>query len=665
MMKDTDFVAKLKDVAKNYKTLYVMGCFGAPMTASNKTRYTQNHEYNRQPARTAMINAASTDTFGFDCVCLIKGILWGWAGRKDRVYGGATYASNGVPDIGADTMITKCSGVSTNFSNIVPGEAVWMEGHIGVYIGDGLAVECTPKWENKVQITAVGNIGKKSGYNTRTWTKHGKLPYVEYTAKQESKPVESSEKTFTPVKGIDVSKWQGKIDWAKVKAAGIKFAMIRLGYGSSDGKSCGVDGCFEQHVRNAVAAGVDIGCYFYSYATSVAAAEKEAEYVVSVLKKYKGTFTYPVAFDLEDGTQQGLGKKVLTDMVIAFGDKIEKSGFYASLYSNLNWLTNYLDDSRLTRFDHWVAQWSSACTYKGAYGMWQSSSTGSVSGISGNVDTDTAYKDYPTVIRSNKLNGFTSATQKPTCPDAPAPVVDPTPSKPVTPTLKFAKGATVNFAGGNHYSSSNGTSGSAVKASKAKITDVYPTGKHPYHCRAVDNSGNFIAGVYGWVDESTLSAIQTTPTPAPKPTTPTTSFKKGDLVTITGSTYYGGQPVPAWVKAKKWIVIEASGDRIVVDKSEDGLSSICSPFKASALKLASASTKPAWTPDVGDIVNYNGNVHYLSANATSGSKCSGGKAKITDIYMLGKSKHPYHLVRVSGSGATVYGWVDANTFTKA
>ena len=61
------------------------------------------------------------------------------------------------------------------------GEAVWMSGHIGIYIGDGLAVECSPKWENKVQITAVGNIGSKAGYNTRTWTKHGKLPYVDYS----------------------------------------------------------------------------------------------------------------------------------------------------------------------------------------------------------------------------------------------------------------------------------------------------------------------------------------------------------------------------------------------------------------------------------------------------------------------------------------------------
>ena len=175
-MKAKIFVDKLVDIAKNYKTLYVMGCFGAPMTAANKKRYTGNHEYNRQSARVAMINAASADTFGFDCVCLIKGVLWGWNGDASRVYGGADYAVNGVPDIGADTMITKCSGVTTDFSGIVPGAAVWMEGHIGVYIGGGLAVECSPRWDNCVQITAVGNIGKKAGYNTRTWTKWGRLP---------------------------------------------------------------------------------------------------------------------------------------------------------------------------------------------------------------------------------------------------------------------------------------------------------------------------------------------------------------------------------------------------------------------------------------------------------------------------------------------------------
>lgn len=181
VMTAAEFVAKAKDIASNYKTLYVMGCFGAPMTAANKTRYCNNHDYNKAADRRAMIQAASENTFGFDCVCLIKGILWGWSGDRSKTYGGAQYAVNGVPDIGADTMITKCSNVSTSgWANMVPGEAVWCSGHIGIYIGDGLAVECTPAWENRVQITAVANIGKKAGYNARTWTKHGRLPYIDY-----------------------------------------------------------------------------------------------------------------------------------------------------------------------------------------------------------------------------------------------------------------------------------------------------------------------------------------------------------------------------------------------------------------------------------------------------------------------------------------------------
>lgn len=197
VMKASEFVKRLKDVATNYKTLYVMGCFGAPMTAANKERYCKNHEYNQRAARTKMIQAASEDTFGFDCVCLIKGILWGWSGNKSKGYGGATYASNGVPDIGADSMIKVCSGVTTDFSKIEVGEAVWCSGHIGVYIGDGLAVECTPAWKNKVQITAVGNIGSKSGYNTRKWTKHGKLPYIEYDVKGSTAPATSGSTTVT------------------------------------------------------------------------------------------------------------------------------------------------------------------------------------------------------------------------------------------------------------------------------------------------------------------------------------------------------------------------------------------------------------------------------------------------------------------------------------
>lgn len=179
-----ELVNKLKDIAKNYKTLYVMGCWGSPMTPANKKKYCTNHEYNKKAERQKMINSATADTFGFDCVNLIKAVLWGWSGDTSNSRGGATYKSNGVPDTNADGMIALCKDVSTNFSNIEVGECVWLKGHIGIYIGDGLAVECTPSWKNKVQITAVKNIGIKSGYNARTWTKHGKLPYITYEKSQ-------------------------------------------------------------------------------------------------------------------------------------------------------------------------------------------------------------------------------------------------------------------------------------------------------------------------------------------------------------------------------------------------------------------------------------------------------------------------------------------------
>lgn len=187
-MNNIEFAQSLKDVAENYKTLYVMGCFGAPLNEANKLRYTVNHSYNMTPTRKAMIKAASSDTFGFDCVCLIKGILWGWRGDKSKTYGGAVYGSGNVPDLDADGMFAKCKNTSNVFGNLTVGEAVWTNGHIGVYIGDGLAVECTPSWKNCVQITACNC--SKSGYNRRNWKKHGFLPYITYK-KESKKMIES------------------------------------------------------------------------------------------------------------------------------------------------------------------------------------------------------------------------------------------------------------------------------------------------------------------------------------------------------------------------------------------------------------------------------------------------------------------------------------------
>ena len=230
VMKAADFVAKLKEIATNYKTLYVMGCFGAPMTTANKKRYINHHPYNMQPARVKLINAASSDTFGFDCVCLIKGVLWGWSGNKSKIYGGAKYATNGVPDADANAMINLCSEVSTDFGKIEIGEAVWTNGHIGVYIGNGLAIECTPAWKNRVQITACNC--SKPGYNTRKWKKHGKLPYIDYTMASAAPATDSKPK-------LDVATLYKKSIAGKYKVTASVGLNIRTG-ASSGKKSLGV-----------------------------------------------------------------------------------------------------------------------------------------------------------------------------------------------------------------------------------------------------------------------------------------------------------------------------------------------------------------------------------------------------------------------------------------
>lgn len=161
----------------------------------------------------------------------------GWCGDKSKVYGGADYASNGVLDISEDQMISRCDGVSTTgWKDMAVGEAVWMSGHIGIYIGDGLAVECSPKWENKVQITAVGNIGKKAGYNTRTWTKHGKLPYVSYTEKEGYCTVDMKV-LKKGAKGEDVR--------------ALQYLLIGNGFSCGD---CGADGSFGVATDTAVLA---------------------------------------------------------------------------------------------------------------------------------------------------------------------------------------------------------------------------------------------------------------------------------------------------------------------------------------------------------------------------------------------------------------------------
>ena len=121
-------------------------------------------------------------SWNFDCVILIKAILWGWNGNKIHSHGGALYGSNGVYDDTADGLINRCKEVSSDFTKIAPGEVVWLDGHVGVYIGNGEVIECTGAWERKVLRSKIGSKGERTrnGKQVYAWKKHGKLPYIEY-----------------------------------------------------------------------------------------------------------------------------------------------------------------------------------------------------------------------------------------------------------------------------------------------------------------------------------------------------------------------------------------------------------------------------------------------------------------------------------------------------
>lgn len=203
------------------------------------------------------------------------------------------------------------------------------------------------------------------------------------------------------MKGIDVSSWQGDINWSKVAQSGIGFAMVRASYGMNK-----QDNKFVRNMNGILGTGINSGAYHYTYATSVSEARAEAENFLNTIAPY--SFYYPVALDIEDSSIASLGKSIATDIAFEFCDMVERSGYYICIYSNLNWFRNNLNMDRLSRFDIWLAQWSDNPTYDREFGMWQYSSKGSVQGIDGNVDLDISYRDYPYIISSNNLNNVSS-----------------------------------------------------------------------------------------------------------------------------------------------------------------------------------------------------------------------------------------------------------------
>lgn len=192
-------------------------------------------------------------------------------------------------------------------------------------------------------------------------------------------------------RGIDVSRWQGEINWSQVAADDVSFVMLGT---RSKGA---VDPYFHRNIQQASAAGVKVGVYIYSLATTVEMAEAEADFVLDLIHDYP--VSYPVAFDMEDSTQGNLSKEELAAIANAFCKKISDSGYYPIIYANENWLKNKLDMS-LMDYPVWVARYSARPSYQNPV-MWQATSTGSVKGINGNVDIDFQFKDFSGQIPAN------------------------------------------------------------------------------------------------------------------------------------------------------------------------------------------------------------------------------------------------------------------------
>ena len=215
------------------------------------------------------------------------------------------------------------------------------------------------------------------------------------------------------IKGIDVSQWQGNIDFNKVKSAGIDFVILRAGYGKYITQK---DPTFEDNYRKAKAVGLGVGAYWYSYATTTEDARAEAQTCMEAIKGK--TFDYPIYFDLEEQKAFAKGRLTCSSMVETFCDALEKAGYFAGLYISRSPLQTYIASSVANRYALWVAEYGSKCNYGGTYGMWQYSSEGRVGGISGNVDMDICYVDYPALIKNGGFNGYAKpkTTEKPAAP---------------------------------------------------------------------------------------------------------------------------------------------------------------------------------------------------------------------------------------------------------
>lgn len=308
--------------------------------------------------------------------------------------------------------------------------------------------------------------------------------------------------------GIDVSQHQGTINWDNVRN-NISFAILRLGWiGNKNNHT--LDTQFERNYSECKRLGIPVGVYVYNYCNSEDTAKLGAEWTIKNLSGK--TLELPVYIDMEDSSIKSLGKDKLTNIVIAFNTVIENAGLWAGVYANLDWYNNYLNkDTIKLKYTTWIAHYTSGTNkYEGEYDVWQNSSSGNVSGISGNVDTNYMYRDLISEIGNKTVSGNSNQSVET-----------------ATNSLKYKVGDVVNVS--SYYASSTDESDKAViRNATGTITKVLTNGaRNPY----LLNNGDL-----GWCNDGDIrnyaTSQQTTTT-----TEQTYTVKSGDTLSEIAQKY--------------------------------------------------------------------------------------------------------------------------------
>lgn len=193
-------------------------------------------------------------------------------------------------------------------------------------------------------------------------------------------------------KGVDISTWNGDVDFRKLRAEGVDFVIIRCGYGSNIEQQD--DERFKENVRKATEIGMPYGVYLYSYADTLEKAKSEAEHTLRLIKGT--TPLYGIWYDVED-VALPKDKKFLTDICVTYLEMIENAGYYAGIYSSLSWFNTRFENERIKPYDKWVAQWNKELTYKGTCGLWQFTNSYKID--DNNFDCNYSFRDFPSIIK--------------------------------------------------------------------------------------------------------------------------------------------------------------------------------------------------------------------------------------------------------------------------